>query len=95
MSVGRMRAVTWLEGLTATQKSVLFVLADVENDETGMCIMTMGTLAHFAGCTSRTAFSAIKALETRGLLTRKSRQKSEYGIVNAYVFGFEKFGRTL
>lgn len=95
MSVGRMRAVTRLEGLTATQKSVLFVLADFEDDETGMCLATVGVVAHFAGCTTRTVFSAIKALEAKGLLRRKSRQKSECGIANAYLFGFEKLDISL
>ena len=91
MSVGRMMAVTRLEGLTATQKSVLFVLSDFEDDETGMCMTTMGTLAHFAGCGNRTAFRVVRELETKGFLTRKSRQKSDFGIGTSYKFGFEKF----
>lgn len=92
MSVGRMMAVTRLEGLTATQKSVLFVLADFEDDSTGMCMTTMGTLAHFAGCGVRTAFRIVRELETIGFLTRKSRQKSDCGTATSYVFCFNKLG---
>ena len=90
MSVGRMRAVTRLEGLTATQKSVLFVLADFEDDETDICLATIGVVAHFAGCTTRTVFRVIRALETKGLLTRKAYKGLDYRTANVYVFGFKK-----
>ncbi len=87
-----MRAVTRLEGLTATQKSVLFVLADFEDDETGLSIATVGTIAHFAGCGNSTAFRVLRDLETKGFLTRKLCRGFDCRMVNAYALKFDKIG---
>ena len=90
MSVGRMRAVTLLEGLTATQKSVLFVLADFEDDSTGMCFPKLETIARCSGCCKKTAHSAIAELMSKGLLERRRQGMIGRITSNQYIFKFDE-----
>lgn len=66
--------------LTGSRKAVLIALADRAN-HAGYCYPSMTDIAERAGCTKRTAISAIKALEKDGFIVAIRDQ----GRVNKYI----------
>ncbi|QQO22705.1 helix-turn-helix domain-containing protein [Bradyrhizobium diazoefficiens] len=71
------RATTWAwnRKISSTEKLVLLELSDRVNDKRGddACWPEQETIAQRTGFTSRTVNSALKALETKGLIKRQRR----------------------
>ena len=71
------RATTWAwkRKISPTEKLVLLDLSDRVNDKRGddACWPEQETIAERTGFTSRTVSSALKALETKGLIKRQRR----------------------
>lgn len=73
------RVVGWafdMPDLTPTQKLTLVALADNASDD-GTCWPSQRTLANKTGLSERTVRTALKALEARGLLSRRPRLRND------------------
>lgn len=81
-----MRAIAALRGLTAVQKSVLFVLVLRTNNETGECWPSLTTIAQDAGVSRSTAQAALADLISRGLLAKEQRQHAESNVYRLQVY---------
>lgn len=75
--------------LNGSKKAVLIALADRAN-RGGYCYPSMIDIAQRAGCTKRTAITAIKKLETEGFISAVR----DHGRVNKYIILIEKLSTT-
>jgi hypothetical protein len=75
-----LKALAWTmeqtEGLSAVEKSVLWVLANSHNEITGRCNPGLTRIAKFSCCADRTAMRAIASLEAQGriVVVRETRE---------------------
>lgn len=73
MSVEAISAAFKVQGLTASEKLVLLVLADSANNETHQCWPSQKKLAEYTGLSKRTIWAAVDSLAKKGMIKKTGR----------------------
>lgn len=73
MSVEAISAAFKVQGLTASEKLVLLVLADSANNETHQCWPSQKKLAEYTGLSKRTIWAAVDSLTKKGMIKKTGR----------------------
>lgn len=84
MSMGRLATVVRLPGLSHLEFRVLSVLADAEDDTTGVCRPSYRMIADAAECSTRAVSYTVTSLEKKGFIS--SEREGCNG--NSYKFLF-------
>ena len=86
------KATVWAfsQKLPALQKLVLIVLADRHNGDTGRCDPSMERISEDCGMSKRSVRSAIRSLETAGIITAIHRFEGPVQLTNSYRLNIQQ-----
>jgi len=73
VSIEAISAAFKAQGLTASEKLVLLVLADGANHETHQCWPSQKKLAEYTGLSKRTIWAAVDSLTKKGMIKKTGR----------------------